>query len=432
MSFYDATQATQAIPDLSDMVNEVATSNPNVWAILISLNPSFPNIELSNHEYVFGRQSICDVQYTDLNISGKHCRVFLEGGNDGGNSHIAFIQDLSTNGTYVNGIKLGKNNRMLLTNRTEITLFLAKKPGQTKIAYLYQDINEDKDAEDGGPHKKYDLRETLGTGAFALVKLAINRASGERFAIKIIDKKKHLATAGPRKDQLLEEVRILQGLDHPNIIHVNEVFETDKTLYIVLELVEGGELFEDIVKCGHYNEAKTKHVVRQLLDAVYYLHEKGIVHRDLKPENILIKKIKNALPEADLEIKITDFGLSRALNEGSFMKTMCGTPQFLAPEILQTGGGLSVGGYGKEVDMWSLGGIIYTMLCGSPPFDDTNERSIFEQIKSAQYQFDGPVWGGVSREAKDLIRRLLSYFFETRSPQEVTRSFEGTNLCTCF
>jgi len=239
----------------------------------------------------------------------------------------------------------------------------------------------------------------LARETFAVVKLAINKGTGERVAVKIIDKKKCFTPSSTRKDAIMGEVNILKKLNHPNIINIIEVFDTEKTLYLVLELVEGGDLATDLMREGHYSEQKTRDVMRQMLDAVLYLHNQDIAHRDLKPENILLKSADPVV------IKLSDFGLSRVIGDGSFMKTMCGTPQFLAPEIITSGG---VDGYGKEVDMWSVGAICYMLLCGYCPFSEGKSTSIFDQIKKGLVEFPDAEWNGISPAAKDIIKKLLT------------------------
>eukprot|EP01132_Coremiostelium_polycephalum_P005918 gene5918-7367_t len=374
-----------------------------VWAILKSLNPSYPDYQLTLDESTFGRHPTSTFHFNDKNISGLHCTIKKESSDNDEGPIIAFIMDQSTNGTFMDGIKIGKGNRCLLTSGQEIALYLNKKQIQDKISFIYQAVEKEIE-EEGGPQKKYLVGETLGAGNFATVKLAVDKKTGAKFAIKIIDKKKYFMNSSTRKDALMDEVNILMGLNHPNIIHIQEIFDTTKTLYLVLELVECGELLNDILSNAFYPEAKAKAFFKQIVNGVLYLHNQGIAHRDLKPENILLK---NKKPDAPDSIKLSDFGLSRTIGEGSFMKTMCGTPQYLAPEIL-TNGANGASGYGKEVDCWSLGAILYVMLCGYPPFDESKDISIFEQIRGGIYEFSEDDWSGVSEEAKDLIKRLLN------------------------
>uniref|UniRef100_A0A8B9MCP0 Calcium/calmodulin dependent protein kinase I n=1 Tax=Accipiter nisus TaxID=211598 RepID=A0A8B9MCP0_9AVES len=213
----------------------------------------------------------------------------------------------------------------------------------------------------------YDFREVLGTGAFSEVVLAEEKATRKLVAIKCIAKK---ALEG--KETSIE----------------NEI--------AVLHKVSGGELFDRIVEKGFYTERDASALIRQILDAVKYLHDMGIVHRDLKPENLLYYSL-----DEDSKIMISDFGLSKIEGCGSVMSTACGTPGYVAPEVL------AQKPYSKAVDCWSIGVIAYILLCGYPPFYDENDAKLFEQILRAEYEFDSPYWDDISDSAKDFIQHLM-------------------------
>jgi len=189
---------------------------------------------------------------------------------------------------------------------------------------------------------------------------------------------------------------ILKQVDHPNIISLKEIIDTKNCLFIVTELVTGGELFDKIVELGQYSEKDAALLVGKMVSAIAYLHDKGIVHRDLKPENLLLKDNENIS-----EVKIADFGLSKIVNASMMMQTACGTPGYVAPEVL------NATGYVKEVDMWSIGVITYILLCGFPPFYNENLPELFEQIMKADYDFPEDYWKDISETAKDFIRKLL-------------------------
>ncbi|XP_008827756.1 calcium/calmodulin-dependent protein kinase type 1B isoform X3 [Nannospalax galili] len=226
----------------------------------------------------------------------------------------------------------------------------------------------------------YEIREKLGSGAFSEVMLAQERGSAHLVALKCIPKK---ALRG--KEALVEnEIAVLRRISHPNIVALEDVHESPSHLYLAMELVTGGELFDRIMERGSYTEKDASHLVGQVLGAVSYLHSLGIVHRDLKPENLLY-----ATPFEDSKIMVSDFGLSK-IQAGNMLGTACGTPGYVAPELLEQKP------YGKAVDVWALGVISYIL-----------------QILRASYEFDSPFWDDISESAKDFIRHLLE-----RDPQK--------------
>jgi len=239
--------------------------------------------------------------------------------------------------------------------------------------------------------KYYTVKEKLGSGSFSVVKLGVNKKTGEEVAIKIIEKKR----VGEKK-MMQTEIDILNQVHHPNVIELREMFETSTHLYLVMEIVTGGELFDRIVQQGSFNEKEASYVTKQVLSGVAYLHSIGIVHRDLKPENLL------CATRDSLDIKITDFGLSKILStEAVSMFTACGTPSYVAPEVLKCEG------YDKSVDLWSVGVIVYIILCGFPPFHHENNALLFELIMSGRFSFPDPYWTNISSQAKDFVKGLL-------------------------
>ncbi|KAM6320527.1 calcium/calmodulin-dependent protein kinase type 1D [Aegotheles albertisi] len=240
--------------------------------------------------------------------------------------------------------------------------------------------------------KIFEFKETLGTGAFSEVVLAEERASGKLFAVKCIPKK---ALKG-KESSIENEIAVLRKIKHENIVALEDIYESPNHLYLVMQLVSGGELFDRIVEKGFYTEKDASTLIRQVLDAVYYLHRMGIVHRDLKPENLLYYS-----QDEESKIMISDFGLSKMEGKGDVMSTACGTPGYVAPEVL------AQKPYSKAVDCWSIGVIAYILLCGYPPFYDENDSKLFEQILKAEYEFDSPYWDDISESAKDFIRNLM-------------------------
>lgn len=242
---------------------------------------------------------------------------------------------------------------------------------------------------------KYDLKDVLGKGAFSEVVRAINKDTRGAVAIKIIDKK---ALKG-KEEAMENEIAVLQRVQHPNIVDLIELYDEKNRLYLVMELVTGGELFDRIIAKGSYSEKDASNLIRQVVDGVNYLHGLGIIHRDLKPENLLYYS-----PAEDSKIMISDFGLSKMTSDGQMdqLGTACGTPGYVAPEVLRRKP------YGKAVDVWSIGVISYILLCGYPPFYHENDAELFQQIMRGDYEFDSPYWDNISSSAKDFIRRLMN------------------------
>jgi len=242
---------------------------------------------------------------------------------------------------------------------------------------------------------EYEVGETLGTGHFSKVKLGTHRKTGQQVAIKIIQK-----PSGSKIAMLKAEVDILTKADHPNVVRLYKVIDTEKTLYLVMELLTGGELFDRIIAKGHYSEEDARVLTITMVKAVQYLHDIGIAHRDLKPENILLKDTTDTA-----EIKITDFGLSKIFSDDAagevVMKTACGTPGYVAPEVLMHEN------YSSQVDLWSIGVIVYILLCGFPPFYGDNDNQMFRKIKAGSYKFLAPYWDPISQDAKDFVSKLL-------------------------
>ncbi|RIB07935.1 kinase-like domain-containing protein [Gigaspora rosea] len=291
--------------------------------------------------------------------------------------------------------------------------------------------------------ERYRLLEKMGDGAFSNVYKAINVVTGEKVAIKVVRKRelnnaqeRHLhRDMKPRateRSNILKEVRIMRQLKHKSIVALKSFSESDDYYYLVLELMEGGELFHQIVRLTYFSEQLSRHVIVQVAEGIRYLHEEvGVVHRDIKPENLLFEPIPfipSKVPKPNLfdepkedegefipgvggggigKIKIADFGLSKIVWNEQTM-TPCGTVGYTAPEIVKDER------YSKSVDMWALGCVLYTMLCGFPPFYDESIRDLTEKVAKGQYSFLSPWWDNISDSSKDLITHLLTVDPEKR------------------
>ncbi|XP_049645596.1 calcium/calmodulin-dependent protein kinase type II subunit beta isoform X2 [Suncus etruscus] len=242
---------------------------------------------------------------------------------------------------------------------------------------------------------EYQLYEDIGKGAFSVVRRCVKLCTGHEYAAKIINTKKLSA----RDHQKLErEARICRLLKHPNIVRLHDSISEEGFHYLVFDLVTGGELFEDIVAREYYSEADASHCIQQILEAVLHCHQMGVVHRDLKPENLLLaSKCKGAA------VKLADFGLAiEVQGDQQAWFGFAGTPGYLSPEVLRKEA------YGKPVDIWACGVILYILLVGYPPFWDEDQHKLYQQIKAGAYDFPSPEWDTVTPEAKNLINQMLT------------------------
>ncbi|XP_052463417.1 calcium/calmodulin-dependent protein kinase type II subunit delta isoform X5 [Carassius gibelio] len=242
---------------------------------------------------------------------------------------------------------------------------------------------------------EFQLYEELGKGAFSIVRRCVKLCTGQEYAAKIINTKKLSA----RDHQKLErEARICRLLKHPNIVRLHDSISEEGFHYLLFDLVTGGELFEDIVAREYYSEADASHCIHQILESVDHIHHHDIVHRDLKPENLLLaSKCKNAA------VKLADFGLAiEVQGEQQAWFGFAGTPGYLSPEVLRKEA------YGKPVDIWACGVILYILLVGYPPFWDEDQHKLYQQIKAGAYDFPSPEWDTVTPEAKNLINQMLT------------------------
>lgn len=275
---------------------------------------------------------------------------------------------------------------------------------------------------------RYVIQEQIGEGAFSKVFKAIDLENNHvQVAIKIIEKK---SMNKAQIESVLKEVSIMRRLNHPNIVQILDFINTPTRTFLILELLAGGEIFNKIVELTYFSEQLSKHILIQIVQSIKYLHEEvGVVHRDIKPENLLfdtIPYIPSVDPLSKLRksdeptkkdegqfvenlgagtigvVKLADFGLSKILWDQATTKTPCGTASYTAPEIIKDEA------YSKSVDMWGIGCVLYTLLCGFPPFYDTNPEELTKKVARGEYCFLSPWWDEVSKEAKDLVTHLLT------------------------
>lgn len=393
-----------------------------------------------------GRRSDCDIVVQDRRVSGQHLRIYRD------EAFHYFVEELSSNGCFINDHNMKKGDTRQLQHGDAVSLCVHAHSTQEGFlpfaAWIFRVTDHDsegsrrdatcgaaaetrdavKDAASppkenltgtGSPsscgalfvteqwvRENWDCRTVLGSGNFSQVRLGVDVQRGDKRAVKVMDKSKFDQFKTKRESHLTlsSEAAVLKELNHYGLIKFYDWFETQAHLYLIMELMEGGDLLQNILANGYLTEAQAKRLFTTLCEAVAYLHGRHIVHRDLKPENILLtsRDRETMIP------KIADFGLARTNMKSKDCKTFCGTPHYFAPEVINTcrvhekG---QVAGYNKQVDLWSLGVILYIMLSGIPPFDDDG---LYEQITEGKYEFDGEEWTIISPEAKELVTRLMT------------------------
>ncbi|KAL1304990.1 hypothetical protein AAFC00_003894 [Neodothiora populina] len=350
--------------------------------------------------YLLGRHPECDRVIHSPTVSNRHCLLFNE--NKNGDS-IAVLEDLSGNGTYVNDAYVGRNKRRDLQDGDEVSVLDA-----ARFIFRYPRVRDS-----NGFRQQYTIQGQLGKGHFATVFLCTEKCSGLQYAVKRFEKRRvgnsQAAEEKSRVEGLQQEIAVLMGVSHPNVLCLKDTYDETDGVYLVLELAPEGELFNWIVAKQKLSEADTRKIFVQLFQGMKYLHERNIVHRDIKPENIL-------LIDKDLHVKIADFGLAKIIGEESFTSTLCGTPSYVAPEILEPGNRRR---YTRAVDVWSLGVVLYICLCGFPPFSDElctrdNPYNLSQQIKLGRFDYPSPYWDSVGDPALDLIDKMLTVDVEKR------------------
>ncbi|EFX65772.1 phosphorylase b kinase gamma catalytic chain, skeletal muscle/heart isoform-like isoform X2 [Daphnia pulex] len=251
-------------------------------------------------------------------------------------------------------------------------------------------------------YAKYEPKEILGRGVSSTVRRCVEKETGREYACKIMDINGDPSEIeGPAmREATLREIAILRRVaGHPYIIELHDVFESETFIFLVFELCRNGELFDYLTSVVTLSEKKTKYIMKQLFEALQHVHRLNIAHRDLKPENILL--------DDSLNVKLTDFGFARILNPGEKLYELVGTPGYLAPELLKSNMFEGLDGYGKEVDIWACGVIMFTLLIGCPPFWHRKQMVMLRNIMEGRYSFTSPEWDDITDAPKDLISKLL-------------------------
>ncbi|KAF8623401.1 hypothetical protein AX15_006393 [Amanita polypyramis BW_CC] len=392
-------QQTQSTQQASQQTNPSLDSH--LWGYLQPCGSALTRIDFwkIHPRYTLGRNTQSNqVVLPGFKVSNNHCLIIWDGSED--MNSTVMVHDLSSNGTFIIRLKIGKGHFRILREGNEIAFGTSvpqlQNGGLEDYRFVYRHTAAGPPTE--GLYAHYDISTELGKGSFATVRKAVSRATGEWYAVKMIqDNKKG---KGVRNTSLAREITIMERLKHPNICELKEVFFQDNgDINLVLEFVDGGDLLEYIVRNNGVSEADAKHITYQMCDALSYIHAQGITHRDLKPENILLTKDKPP------KVKVADFGLAKIVDSLTMLRTMCGTPSYLAPEVVKQE---NQEGYDNAVDSWSVGVIVFSMLTNSNPFiEDENQRDIRTRIIERRIDWGALTNAGVSLDAQNFIRSLL-------------------------
>ncbi|KAJ2834005.1 hypothetical protein GGI24_000599 [Coemansia furcata] len=385
---YDFTQPTQPFEEATQVTQD---------------DPSFGN----SHQKPIGKivwKRGDQISVTSTVSSNRHCTIsaIIE---KESRDLLVVCEDLSSNGTFWNGKKIGKGKSIILAHGDVIEI----KKGYYFTYLQLHKIRTGNSKEADPIDSKYQITDTvLGKGTFAEIRLVYRKDTQQQLAVKVMEKRNFTAngTAGGGTNYI-HEINLLRGIKHPNIVRVFDVAETPRHVYIFMPLLRGGDLFDYIYDHERIDEDESKFIIYQVLLALKYLHDANIAHRDLKPENTLLVK-----KSAYSQVMLTDFGMAKATGQQELMKTMCGTFQYIAPEMISSGakpGEAVKVGYTTAVDCWSLGVMTYAMVSGMLPFsdEDGNPQILFSQILSGELDFSFPCWRTLSSECQEFIRSLL-------------------------
>ncbi|EIW83460.1 kinase-like protein [Coniophora puteana RWD-64-598 SS2] len=411
---HETQQATQSTEDGSQSTEG---GKNDVWGVLQPCSQSLNRIDLFKLQPVVsvGRnQEGNEVVLPGLKVSNKHCKIRWDGRTDE-KSHVT-VYDTSSNGTWINGQKIGKGKSGILKDGNEIAFGQHRsQPESPSEDYRFIYRHMASGPPKGGLHAFYDLGHELGKGSFATVMKGLSRQTGQWYAIKIIHAQtlrraqassgSHSSTSdheAKKAADFVKEISILEKLTHKNICQLKEVFFQESNINLVLELVDGGDLLDYICTRDGLEEPLACHITYQIADALTYVHAQGIVHRDLKPENVLLTSSNPPV------VKVADFGLAKVVDSMTRLKTMCGTPSYLAPEVVTQ---KNQEGYSHLVDAWSVGVIVFSMLTGQTPFiEDESIQDI--KVRIAERTIDWAILESVntSKEALNFVQSLLQYF----------------------
>ncbi|KAM5536730.1 hypothetical protein V8D89_009657 [Ganoderma adspersum] len=397
--------------------------NTHLWGYLIPCSANLRRIDFQKIKpsYSIGRNregTKNDIIFPGMKISNFHC--VIEWDKIETPSSAIKVTDLSSNGTFINGEKIGKHKVKILRDGNEIAFGTALSQhhlngGLEDYRFIYRHMACGPATR--GLHKHYDVQHELGKGSFATVMKALHRAEDKWYAVKMIHAS-HLrrnlnslseseAKPEDKKGTLAREISILERLQHRNICQLKEVFFEPYSISLVLEWAPGGDLLDYIINKNGLAEPETQYLTYQICDALAYVHAQGIAHRDLKPENVLLTDDNPPV------VKVADFGLAKVIDSMTMLRTMCGTPAYLAPEVVNQTPGQE--GYDQSVDSWSVGVIVFAMLTMTTPFGDEDaEQDVKTRVSTRKVQWNYLTEFHTSPTAKEFIRGLLEFDPKTR------------------
>lgn len=394
--------ATQQMTQDRMVVAESRLSNDPPLVVLIGstgiscrweLRPRRDRIGPDRLRWTFGRGENMDFKF-DSNkkrLSNYHFHIWATEDNP----PTILVSDVSTNGTHLNNVRLLKKQNSVLVNGDVLSVGVGVEE-DTVTMVVSIPSHPTSSATDNGIHQRYQLGELLGQGAFAQVRVAIERETGTKFAMKLIEKRKIVAGVSVER-----EIEILKTVQNPHIVCLHEFLEDERYYYLVMDYVAHGDLMDYVQKYSYIDEDTSREIIRQVLEGVAYVHAIGISHRDIKPENILIA-------ECDpVKVKIADFGLAKFANAGTFLKTFCGTLSYLAPEVLACRLSGIDSGYSSLVDIWSVGCLAYVILTGYMPFNAQTQEELHKSVLHGDYLKEPLYQARISTECREFLSTLL-------------------------
>lgn len=377
----------------------------HLWGCLLPCSPLCRRVDFQKikRTYLVGRNEEQRPGGNDIILPGKkisnyHCKIQWDGREE--RQAAVRVTDTSSNGTFINGIRIGKGRSMLVYEGNEIAFGTSQQQDNPAEDYRFVYRHMAAGTPPTGLHAHYQMHQELGKGSFATVLKAMHREDGEWFAVKVMQRNRLRSPVGNStagSPSFAREISILEELQHPNICQLKEVFYEDHTVNLVLEYIDGGDLLDYIVRRGYLTEPQAQYLTYQICDALAYIHSKNIAHRDLKPENVLLTSTNPP------QVKVADFGLAKAVDSLTMLRTMCGTPCYLAPEVVLQE---SNNGYDQIVDSWSVGVIVFSMLTGNNPFfDDDQEMHIKERVRTRAVDWN--TLRQYAPQAEKFVSRLL-------------------------